>query len=235
MGYQSGYYNTTASYNTFIGHQSGLNNTTASYNTFIGMYAGRSSKTGSNNTLLGSYAGYKLVSGTGNVFLGRQAGYNETGSNKLYIDNSSTTVPLIYGNFSSNQLGVNTNYIPSGFAFAVKGKVISEEVKIKAYSGWSDFVFYEDYQLPTLNEVEKHIKEKGHLKDIPSAEKVKQEGFFLGEMDAKLLQKIEELTLYTIQQQKELNDQQKELEQEKKKNTNLEARLAKLEKLFLKE
>jgi hypothetical protein len=105
---------------------------------------------------------------------------------------------------------------------------LSGRRKIKAYSGWSDFVFYEDYQLPTLIEVEKHIKEKGHLKDIPSAEKVKQDGFFLGEMDAKLLQKIEELTLYTIQQQKEL-------EQEKKKNTNLEARIAKLEELFLKE
>jgi hypothetical protein len=110
---------------------------------------------------------------------------------------------------------------------AVEGSIGAREVKVEA-SGWSDFVFYEDYQLPTLNEVENHIKEKGHLKDIPSAEKVKQEGFFLGEMNAKLLQKIEELTLYTIQQQKEL-------EQEKKKNTNLEARLTKLEELFLKD
>ena len=109
---------------------------------------------------------------------------------------------------------------------AVEGSIGAREVKVEA-SGWSDFVFYEDYQLPTLNEVENHIIEKGHLKDIPSAEKVKQDGFFLGEMDAKLLQKIEELTLYTIQQQKEL-------EQEKKKNTNLEARLAKLEELILK-
>lgn len=55
--------------------------------------------------------------------------------------------------------------------------------------------------------MEQYIKEKGHLKDIPSAEEVEVNGIFLGEMDAKLLQKIEELTLYTIQQEKKLKSQ----------------------------
>lgn len=85
---------------------------------------------------------------------------------------------------------------------AVNGQIRAKEVKVE--TGWSDFVFYDDYKLPTLQEVEEHIKEKGHLKDIPSAEEVEKNGIFLGEMDSKLLQKIEELTLYTIQQQKEI-------------------------------
>ena len=54
-------------------------------------------------------------------------------------------------------------------------------------------------------------KEKGHLKDIPSAKEVEENGIFLGEMDAKLLQKIEELTLYTIQQEKKIEDQDEEI------------------------
>ena len=153
--------------------------------------------------------------------------FSTSGNSSLWQSNGSN----IYYSVGNIAIGTSST---GNHKLAVEGSIGAREVKVEA-SGWSDFVFYEDYQLPTLNEVENHIKEKGHLKDIPSAEKVKQDGFFLGEMDAKLLQKIEELTLYTIQQQKELNEQQKELEQEKKKNTNLEARLTKLEELFLKD
>lgn len=71
---------------------------------------------------------------------------------------------------------------------------------------WSDFVFYDDYELPSLEEVESHIEENGHLQDIPSEEDVMKNGVNLTQMDAKLLQKIEELTLYLIEQNKELKD-----------------------------
>jgi hypothetical protein len=80
--------------------------------------------------------------------------------------------------------------------------------------------------LPTLNEVENHIKEKGHLKDIPSAKEVAENGIYLGEMDSKLLQKIEELTLYTIAQEKKI----KELETLNTKFIELQKRMEKLEK-----
>ncbi len=80
-----------------------------------------------------------------------------------------------------------------GYKLAVNGKIRAKEIKVD--TGWSDFVFYDNYELPTLIEVENHIKEKGHLKDIPSAKEVEENGIFLGEMDAKLLQKVEELTL----------------------------------------
>ena len=71
-----------------------------------------------------------------------------------------------------------------------------------------------------LDSVETFIQKNSHLPNVPSAQEVSEKGINLGNMDAVLLQKIEELTLYTIQQQKELNEQQKELEQEKNKNTN---------------
>ncbi|WP_075341880.1 DUF4200 domain-containing protein [Tenacibaculum agarivorans] len=108
-----------------------------------------------------------------------------------------------------------------GFKLGVNGKIAATEVKVATYANWADFVFKNDYDLPSLKEVENHIKENGHLANIPSAEEVKKNGFFLGEMDAKLLQKIEELTLYTIQQEKEL----------RKASTNNDKLLSIIEKL----
>jgi len=90
--------------------------------------------------------------------------------------------------------------------------------------------------LPTLTEVENHIKEKGHLKDIPSAAAVAENGIFLGEMDAKLLQKIEELTLYTIEQQKEiqeLKEQTKEIENQKQEISALKKQTKEISELKL--
>ncbi|WP_285060268.1 hypothetical protein [Pedobacter ginsengisoli] len=87
---------------------------------------------------------------------------------------------------------------------SVKGKIRAQEVKIEM-NGWPDFVFGKDYLLPTLQETEKHIKEKGRLPGIPSAAEVEKNGIELGDMNKKLLQKIEELTLYLIEMKKENN------------------------------
>jgi hypothetical protein len=75
-----------------------------------------------------------------------------------------------------------------------------------------------DYKLPTLKEVEMYIKENGHLKDIPSAKDVEKNGIELGEMNKLLLQKIEELTLYTIGLRKELDAIKIKLESHEVKN-----------------
>ena len=85
----------------------------------------------------------------------------------------------------------------------VNGTIHSKEVKVDMI-GWSDFVFKKEYELPTLEEIEKHIKENGHLENIPSEKEVVKNGINLGEMNVKLLQKIEELTLYIIEQNKRI-------------------------------
>ena len=86
----------------------------------------------------------------------------------------------------------------------VNGTIHSKEVKVDM-NGWSDFVFKKGYDLPTLAEVEKHINEKGHLENIPSEEEVLKNGINLGEMNANLLEKIEELTLHLIEKDKQIN------------------------------
>ncbi|MCU7559797.1 hypothetical protein N4T42_05760 [Riemerella anatipestifer] len=86
------------------------------------------------------------------------------------------------------------------------GKFEAKEVKVTT-TPTADFVFAEDYRLPKLEEIEKHIRDKKHLPEIASATQMEKEGVNIGEFQIKLLQKIEELTLYTI----ELNKQNKEL------------------------
>ncbi|GAB6121400.1 hypothetical protein [Dysgonomonas termitidis] len=91
----------------------------------------------------------------------------------------------------------------------VNGIIRSKEVKIEA-TGWSDFVFNKDYNLRPLSEVETHIKKHKHLPEIPSEKEVLENGISVGEIQAKLLQKIEELTLYVIEQDKAIKSLKEE-------------------------
>jgi hypothetical protein len=118
VGIEAGAVN-TGNYNTFSGNYAGRSNTTGYYNTFSGYGAGYYNTKGNYNTFSGYGAGYSNTTGSGNVFLGYQAGYNEIASNKLYIDNSSTGTPLIYGDFATNRLGINR--VPATNAFEVEG------------------------------------------------------------------------------------------------------------------
>ncbi len=124
IGYQTGLESETEKYNTFVGHQAGKNTkghafgqntfygayagfnaTTGTHNAFFGYNTGASAGAGSENTYIGSFAGLNAT-GDNNVFLGYHAGSNENGSDKLYIDNSNTSSPLIYGEFDNNYLRI---------------------------------------------------------------------------------------------------------------------------------
>lgn len=105
----------------------------------------------------------------------------------------------------------------------VNGKIRSKEVIVEA-TGWPDYVFEADYDLPTLAEIEAYIKANKHLPDVPSAKKIEENGLTLGEMNALLLKKIEELTLYTIEQEKAKDDQQELIQQLTKRIEKLESK-----------
>ena len=89
----------------------------------------------------------------------------------------------------------------------LNGKFEAKEIKV-TLTPTADFVFDENYLLPKLETIEKHIKEKRHLPEIASAKEMKKEGVNVGEFQIKLLQKIEELTLYIIEQNKQLKQLQ---------------------------
>ncbi|BDD12855.1 hypothetical protein FUAX_52870 (plasmid) [Fulvitalea axinellae] len=134
----------------------------------------------------------------------------------------------------NRHIGIGTTN-PGIYRLAVKGKVKAQEVKV-SLDGWSDFVFEDSYNLASLKDVEAFITKHGHLEHIPSAGEVEKDGVDLGAMDAKLLRKIEELTLYAIDQNKQigiLKNENKILKEKMDKIERMEAELAALRKLIL--
>lgn len=129
-----------------------------------------------------------------------------TGADQLFTIEAQTGTSFLKGN-----LGIGTTSTGS-HKLAVEGTIGAREIKVEA-SGWSDFVFEKDYQLRTIEELEKYIDTNGHLPEIPSAEQVLENGIDLGNMNAKLLQKIEELTLYMIAINKQNQAHQERIQQ----------------------
>ncbi|BDD12660.1 hypothetical protein FUAX_50920 (plasmid) [Fulvitalea axinellae] len=129
----------------------------------------------------------------------------------------------------NGNVGIGLKTIPLDFRLAVKGKIGAGEIKVLDVNNWSDFVFNSDYKLKPLEEVESFIEQNNHLPDIPSEKEVKEKGINLGDMDAKLLQKIEELTLYMIEQNKKTDNLINETKELRKENQILKDKIRKLE------
>jgi hypothetical protein len=111
---------------------------------------------------------------------------------------------LFGGNAVMNQtLAIGTTNVPSGYLVAVKGKIIAEEIKVRKFETWPDYVFEKNYKLRSITELGQYIQANQHLPGIPSSKQVETEGVSVGEMQAKLLEKIEELTLYVVELQKQ--------------------------------
>jgi hypothetical protein len=104
---------------------------------------------------------------------------------------------------ADGRVGIGTTSIGSGYKLFVEEGIRTRKVKVDQAS-WPDYVFHPSYSLRPLSEVEKYIKEHQHLPEVPSAQQVVNEGLDLGENQAVLLKKIEELTLYVIELKKEL-------------------------------
>jgi hypothetical protein len=130
---------------------------------------------------------------------------------------------------SNGYIGIGTTNPTS--LLTVAGNINSREVKVTVDAG-ADFVFEKEYNLPSLASLDTYIKENKHLPEIASAKEMQTNGINLSEMNIKLLQKVEELTLYTIEQEKRNNIQSKKIEALEKENQafkSLSERLSKLE------
>jgi len=139
-------------------------------------------------------------------------GEENSDDDRFCIGYLSRADKLWYNKFvvtTSGKVGIGTE-TPKN-ALDVKGTIRAEKVTIEA-PGWADFVFEKNYQLPSLESVEQHIADHKHLPGIPSEKEVMDQGVNIGEMQSKLLQKIEELTLYVIQQDKRIQQLQEQLE-----------------------
>jgi len=225
-----------SSNNTLIGSYAGIN---GNGSILIGKQAGHagSGSYGNNNIFIGNDTGYEDGDhGDNNIYIGHGSGFSEYGGNKLIIDNVGETYnAFIWGDMANDQLKFHAKVgISNGGAFNdtfgnfpttagsvnvsnynlfVKGGILTEEVRVTLVSQWADYVFDKNYKLMNLTDVEDFISNKGHLPNVPSAKEVKENGIELGEMTKIQQEKIEELTLYIIEQNKINQSQSKEIEE----------------------
>jgi uncharacterized protein (DUF697 family) len=174
----------------------------------------------------GRFKGWYNANGTGiaaeiGIVNGKAwlAGYDRTPGATKYI-------PLLlaggstYNNQTNlyiNEVGVGIGTLNPQSKLAVNGLITATQIKV-TQTGWADYVFQPKYQLPTLAEVEKYVATHQHLEGIPSAAEVEKDGIDVGEMNKKLLAKVEELTLYLIEQNKKIAALEEwKLQQEKTK------------------
>ncbi|THD33203.1 MAG: hypothetical protein DI588_04495 [Flavobacterium johnsoniae] len=239
IGNEAGNSNTLGSNNTYIGAITGdINN--GNNNTFIGNGAGGGYE-GNENVFIGIDTGH-AGAGSNNIFIGNSAGFGQITNNRLVIENNGQSVnPLIWGDFAQDQLKFNGK-VGIGYGFGnfpttagsvnvsnynlfVKGGILTEEVRVNLQSDWADYVFDKNYSLKSLEEVEAFISQNKHLPNMPSAKQVKEEGIELGEMIKMQQEKIEELTLYLLQLNKENRKEKEENKILLKKLSDLEEKV----------
>ena len=130
---------------------------------------------------------------------------------------SNTAGWIHHFNAKSGVVRLGTGQAAAGYMLNVGGKIIAEEIRVQLKTAWPDYVFADNYLLKPLSEVEQFIKINKHLPNVPSAAVVSQDGQMLGEMQSRLLEKIEELTLYVIDLNKKLEQQEKLIQELKSK------------------
>ncbi len=135
------------------------------------------------------------------------------------MDSDDTSGNLVLNDLGGN-VSIGSSSPESDSKLTVAGKITAQDITIKADAG-ADFVFEKDYALPSLAQVEQYVQENKHLPEIPSAQEMQENGVQVSEMQTKLLQKIEELTLYVI-------DLQKQVDTQNKRNDQLEVELNKI-------
>jgi hypothetical protein len=107
---------------------------------------------------------------------------------------------------------IGTGSPATGYLLSINGKMVCEELKVQLDAAWPDYVFENNYDLPTLETLEASIKKDKHLPGIPSATQIEKDGLLVGDMQKRLLEKVEELTLYVIEINKENKQLKKEVE-----------------------
>lgn len=171
--------------------------------------------------LIGTYRGWDAKG----VYI---AGYNAgnsaaanytTATERVYIGNPTFNSNYLSVNLLNGNVGIGTTSTGT-FKLAVEGKIGAREVRVTNANPWPDYVFAKEYKLKSLASLEEYISKNNRLPNMPSAEEVKNNGIELGNMNARVVEKIEELTLYII-------DMNKKMEKLEKDNAELRNQLKK--------
>ena len=142
----------------------------------------------------------------GYLMLGQDAGANIIiDNNEIIARNNGVAAPLTLQN-DGGTVRIGNVPVPNGYLFAVKGKMITEEVRVQLSGNWPDYVFEKSYNLMSIQNLSSFIAKYKHLPNIPQASIVEKEGMEVGDMQKRMMEKIEELTLYIIQLQQQIDE-----------------------------
>lgn len=158
--------------------------------------------------------------------------YASNGTNDFYLYKSTPTGYVPFYVNADNYVGIGTTSPDA--QLAVNGKIHAQEIKVDM-NGWPDYVFKSSYKLPSLANIRSFIDQNGHLPGVPSAAVVDKEGVNLGEMNKVLLKKVEELTLYLMEKDNQVETQRKLVAEQSKRLEQQEARLIALEEKLSKQ
>jgi hypothetical protein len=125
------------------------------------------------------------------------------------IDNSGNT-------YLAKTLVIGGARMPPSYVLAVYGNAIATSITVQSSTGWPDYVFKPSFHLPSLTKVKTYIDQNHHLPEIPSAEQIQKDGLNLGEMNKLLVKKVEELTLYLIEQNKRIEKLESQIKTQQK-------------------
>ncbi|GAB3955452.1 hypothetical protein GCM10028805_43090 [Spirosoma harenae] len=191
--------------------------------------------TSSSPASVGSVTKFLTVNSSGDVVLGQTAGLRVAadGADGLW---QSDGVNLQNSNEGGVVIGKGVTKTPAGYKLYVADGILTEKVKVavKTADDWSDRVFENGYHLRSLGEVEQFINREKHLPGVPSAADVVKEGVDVGKMQAKLLEKVEELTLYNIQLEKVNIEQYRKLHVLEQSQQQQQTKIDELEQLVKK-
>jgi hypothetical protein len=145
------------------------------------------------------------LTSNGHLMIGSTAGSNLVIDNNEIISRSNGLASTLILQNDGGSVRIGNVAVPAGYKFAINGKMLCEELRVKLASSWPDYVFQKNYKLLPLNQLRNFVKVNKHLPNIPSAIEVEKEGIAVGEMQKKLVEKVEELTLYILQLEERLN------------------------------
>jgi hypothetical protein len=172
------------------------------------------------------YTGFYLKTDTGNAQIWKAgSGYTSYGGARALNIYNSENYPIAFFQGTSERMRINgggnvgIGTTTPDYKLDVLGTIRATEIKVA--TGWSDFVFDDNYNLPSIDEVKSYIEENKHLPDIPSAKEIQDGGLSVADMMAKQMQKIEELTLYVIEHNKQMAEQNKRIEEMKEELAEL--------------
>lgn len=152
----------------------------------------------------------------------------------IYWDGSSDLLRIwapdapVFIDPGNSGVGIGTSTIPANYSLAVDGQAIFEEVTVQLSGSWPDYVFQKEYPLKSLKEIAEFISHNKHLPNIPSAKEVKENGIRVGEMNTKLLEKVEELYLHLIDMDRDVTELRGNISSLKEENSLLKAEIEKL-------